>query len=246
MKLAVSLAAACAAGQVLSQTPASAGADANMLLTLKRLYPATQIKQITATPVPGIFEVVMSQNVAYIDASGRYFFVGRLLDMQTQQDLTAARVDQATQVDAGSLPLGDAIKVVKGNGSRKLIVFSDPDCPHCRQLERNLASLTDVTVYTFIYPILNPSSSKPKAAAVWCAPDPASAWANLLANGSTPSSQRAGCQPPIERNVALGERLGITGTPTLISADGRKSPGAASAERISQWLDAARSASVSQ
>lgn len=236
----------CAAGQAMSQSSASATADANMLLTLKRLYPATQIKQINPTPVPGIFEVVMSQNVAYIDASGRYFFVGRLLDMQTQTDLTAARAEQATQVDAGSLPLGDAIKVVKGNGSRKLIVFSDPDCPHCRQLERNLAALTDVTIYTFIYPILNPSSSKPKAAAVWCATDPVSAWTNLLATGQTPVNQRPGCQPPTERNVALGERLGITGTPTLISGDGRKSPGAASADRISQWLDAARTASVSQ
>ena len=214
-------------------------ADPGMMATLKKMYPSTTFKEVNRTTVPGIFEVVMGQNIAYVDQTGRYFLFGRLFDMQKQQDLTAAKLDEANKVEIEQLPLADAIKTVKGNGSRVMYVFSDPDCPYCKQLEQNLVGLTDVTIYTFLFPIegLHPQA-KSKAVSIWCSKDREGAWSALMQKGVVPQAQS--CSNPIERNIALAQRFGINGTPTLIAADGRKLPGAASADRIAQWLDAGK------
>ena len=217
--------------------------DPAMLATLQQLYPSTTFKEVNATSVPGVFEVVMGQNIAYVERTGRYFFFGRLFDMQAQTDLTAAKVEQSSKLEVGALPVEDAIKTVKGNGARTLYVFSDPDCPYCKTLERNLVGLTDVTIYTFMMPLegLHPQA-KSKSIAVWCSADRTKAWDHLMMTGQAPSS--AACPHPVDRNIALGARLGVTGTPTLLSADGRKLPGAAPAERIAQWIDASAAAGV--
>ena len=124
---------------------------------------------------------------------------------------------------------------MRGRGSRALAIFSDPDCPHCRRLEAELKGLSDVTIHTFLMPIasLHPQA-RAKAIAVWCAKDRLGAWQALMTRDQVPSS--ADCAHPVDRNVALAERLGVTGTPTLVAADGRVLPGAASAEQISAWL----------
>lgn len=224
-----------------SQAQEASQADPAMMMTLQKLYPATTFKEVNRTPVAGVFEVVMGSNMAYVDQSGRYFFFGRLFDMQKQQDLTASKLEEASKIDLSQLPIADAIKTVKGDGSRILYVFSDPDCPFCKQLEKSLVDLTDVTIYTFLFPIesLHPQA-KAKAVNVWCSKDRGKAWADLMLKGVAPAT--AGCVNPVDRNVALAERFGISGTPTLISGDGRKMPGAAPADRITQWLDAAKPA----
>jgi len=125
--------------------PADPGATA-MLQKLKGLYPATRFTSVTGTPIDGVYEVVMGQNVAYVGGDGRHFLFGHLFDMRTQQDLTAAKFTQseetpgeARQVNFATLPLQDAVKVVKGDGSRLLAVFSDPRCPYCKALDEELA-----------------------------------------------------------------------------------------------------------
>jgi thiol:disulfide interchange protein DsbC len=225
---------ACALNESLS--------DPEMLLSLKKMYPATTFREVNRTVVPGVFEVIMGQNIAYVERSGRYFFFGRLFDMQNQIDMTSMKQEEANRIDIASLPLADALKTVKGNGSRKLLVFSDPDCPYCKQLEKNLSGLTDVTIYTFLFPIegLHPQA-KDKAIAVWCSDDRIKAWDGLMVQGIMPSKKS--CLHPVDKNIALAGRFGITGTPTLISGDGRRMPGSASAERITQWLDAVQGVS---
>jgi thiol:disulfide interchange protein DsbC len=212
---------------------------------LKQLYPNTQFSAVSESALPGLFEVVMGRNIAYTDAAGRYFLFGHLFDMPTQRDLTAERKDQLQRIDFGQLPLQDAIKTVGGNGSRVLAVFSDPDCPYCKRLEPELAKLTDVTVYTFLMPLtqLHPDA-RAKAVAVWCAKDRVHAWAQLMLHGQTAASPN--CAHPVDRNIALGERLQINGTPTMVSADGRVLPGAASAEQIEAWLAKSNSQAVSK
>lgn len=202
---------------------------------LQQMYQATRIERVEASEIPGLHEVVMGQNSAYTDTSGRYFVFGHLFDMQTQRDLTAERLEQQQRVAFAQLPLSDAIKTVRGKGERVLAVFSDPDCPYCRRLEGELAKIDNVTLYTFAYPLesLHPEA-KAKAVAVWCAPDRARAWAELMKTGKVPGKRP--CDHPIDRNIALARQLGIQGTPTLFSADGRVLPGAASSERIEQWL----------
>jgi thiol:disulfide interchange protein DsbC len=198
---------------------------------LQALYPSTRFGEIRPTPWPGVFEVAMGANLAYVDASGQYFLFGHLYDMKAQRDLTAERKDTLARIDFNALPLADAIKDVRGRGSRALAIFSDPDCPHCRRLEAELKGLSDVTIHTFLMPIasLHPQA-RAKAIAVWCAKDRLGAWQALMTRDQVPPS--ADCAHPVDRNVALAERLGVTGTPTLVAADGRVLPGAASAEQI--------------
>lgn len=202
---------------------------------LKDMYPATKIERVQRSELPGLFEVVMGRNAAYTDSSGRYFIFGHLFDMKEQRDLTAERVEKAARIAFDSLPLVDAIKTVRGKGERVIAVFSDPDCPFCRRLESELDKLDNVTLYTFLYPLegLHPES-KTKAVAVWCAKDRSGAWSELMRSGKLPS--KTACDNPVERNIQLGQRLSIQGTPTLISSDGRLLPGAAPRERIEQWL----------
>lgn len=211
----------------------------NLEKRLKDMYPATRIERVQTSEIPALIEVTMGKNTAYTDATGRYFVFGHLFDMKTQRDLTAERMEKQQRIDFGQLPLGDAIKTVRGKGERVLAVFSDPDCPYCKRLEAELDKLSNVTIYTFPYPLegLHPEAVD-KAIAVWCAPDRAHAWSDLLRSGKAPASRK--CENPIQRNIQLAQRLGIQGTPTLVSADGRMLPGAAPGDRIEQWLAESR------
>ena len=218
-------------------TPAAATPSPEIAMSarLQALYPSTRFGAVNPTPWPGVFEVVMGANIAYVDASGQYFLFGHLYDMKAQRDLTAEHKDTLARIDFNALPLSDAMKEVRGNGSRLLAIFSDPDCPYCRKLESDIRSLTDVTIYTFLMPLasLHPAAHA-KAVSVWCAKDRIAAWHATLWRDETIA--HADCPHPVDRNVALGERLGINGTPTLIAADGRVLPVAASKEQLEVWL----------
>jgi len=206
--------------------PPDPGATA-LLQKLKGLYPATRFTSVTGTPIDGVYEVVMGQNVAYVGGDGRHFLFGHLFDMRTQTDLTADKLlatgdetaTQARQVTFATLPLQDAVKMVKGDGSRRLAVFSDPRCPYCKALDEELAKLDNVTVYTFLLPWLGPES-RPIAEALWADAVP----------------DRANDTTVLDRNLKLASQLGLRGTPMLIASDGRVSEGARSAEALDAWL----------
>jgi len=223
-----------------AQTP-DATREERLLITLRRLYPATTFTRVQSTPISGLYEVVLGNSVAYAGEDGRYFVFGHLFDLSTQRDLTVANVPQLapppSRVDFATLPLADAIKTVRGDGRRVLAVFSDPDCPYCRALEDELAALDDITVYTFLVPLasLHPQATK-KAIAVWCAANRSRAWRAVVLERKTPSAKI--CAHPIERNLALATKLEVRGTPTLIAADGRIAAGAMPAAQLSAWLDA--------
>ncbi|CUB08105.1 DsbC family protein [Tepidiphilus thermophilus] len=210
---------------------------------LKEQYPATKITAVRETPVQGVYEVAMGRNVAYTDASGRYMIFGHLYDMKEQKDLTAQRLDEINKIDVSALPLSDAIKTVKGDGSRKLYVFSDPDCPFCQRLEREtMPKLDNVTIYTFLYPLeeLHPDAKR-KAEAIWCAKDRAKAWDDFMKSGKLPD-QETRCDNPVERNIQLGRSLGINGTPTIIMGDGSMVPGFVPASELERRLAAGETA----
>lgn len=208
-----------------------------VLKALNEKYPATQVSAVNPSPIAGVFEVVMGKNVAYTDEAARFIIFGHIFDMQAQKDLTAERLAQINKVEWAALPLANAIKTVKGNGKRQVAVFSDPDCPYCKSLEANLENLDNVTIYTFLFPLvtLHPQSEA-KAVAIWCSKDPSAAWRNLMVKAEEPKAAKADCKNPIQDNVALGQRLGINGTPTLIAPDGSMKPGALPIEQIEAWL----------
>jgi thiol:disulfide interchange protein DsbC len=234
------LAAATAALSSLAfAEPGSTPASPDVVAKLKSLYPNTGFNAINATAMPGITEVVMGENVAYVDATGRYFLFGHLYDMQAGRDLTAEKAELGSRIDFSALPLKDAIVNVQGTGRRKLAVFSDPDCPFCKRLAPDLATLKDVTIYTFLMPLeeLHPDARN-KALAVWCAKDRSAVWLGLMERGVLPKSHGKCESNPLQRNAELAKRLGVNGTPALFAEDGRRLAGAASASRLEAFLAA--------
>jgi thiol:disulfide interchange protein DsbC len=203
---------------------------------LKTMYPNTHFNSIQSTPVAGIYEVVMGKNIAYTDADGRYFIFGHLFDMHEQVDLTAQReeeVKESQRVEFPSKYLQNAIKTVHGDGTRQLVVFADPNCPYCKKLESELGHINNVTIYTFLYPVLG-EDSKSLSIATWCAHDPSATWVNWMVGHKRPAL--VSCTSPLNDNLELGTRLGVNGTPAIITADGRLIPGAASADQIEKWM----------
>lgn len=207
--------------------------------TLQSRFPEIRILDVQPTPAAGLFEVFTGDSIAYVTAGGDYLVLGSMLDTRTKTDLTARSMDVHNAIDFSSLPVGQAIKVVKGNGKRQLAVFSDPDCPYCQKLEHELASLSDVTVYTYLYPIdsLHPEASS-KARAIWCSPNRSEAWTKWMTKQEAAKSPTTCDADPVKDLQALGAKLHINSTPTLFLADGKRISGMMPAAQLDKALDA--------
>ncbi|HSG92932.1 MAG TPA: DsbC family protein, partial [Methylotenera sp.] len=202
--------------------------EASVKKAVEAAYPKFKVDKVTKTPYAGLYEVFMAGQIIYTDEKLTFLIAeGRLVDPKTKKDITGERLEELTKIDFNSLPLDQAIKVVKGNGSRKLVVFSDVDCPYCKRLERNeLANITDVTVYTFLYPIeqLHPDAAN-KSKLIWCANNRVKAWEDWILRDQLPSSA-GNCEVPLDKVGQLAKKAGVTSTPTLIFADGKRMLGA--------------------
>ena len=197
-------------------------------INLSRYYPNIQVSNIQATEMLGLYSASLDNQIIYLDENAQYMLVGSMVRLKDQKNLTKDLMLQQNSVDWKQLPFKDAIKTVKGTGKRQLVVFSDPNCPYCKKLEAELDKLNDVTIYTFIYPLKSQSIAVSKQ--VWCDPNQAYAWKNLLQKNVQPKEKT--CTNPIDRNLELGKKLGIEGTPTLIFGNGLKMVGGRSAEDI--------------
>lgn len=187
----------------------------------------------------GLYEVLVRGEIYYVDAGVNVVITGRMFDAKTREDLTQKRLDSALKVDFKTLPFDRAVKTVRGKGTRTLVTFEDPNCPYCKKLWTNLKDLDDVTIYTFLYPILSPDSQE-KSKAIWCSKNRALAWDEFMLQGKSPAPAAADCKNPIEQNVTLGREFGINGTPTIIFADGTRGAGAMSVDMIEQRMAAAK------
>ena len=201
----------------------------------ERIPQLQKIDEISKTPMPGLFEVRVNGNeIYYSDSDGNFLIQGNLIDTRQRRNLTEERVDKLTEVSFDSLPLKDALTVVRGNGKRKLAVFEDPNCGYCKRFERDLDKVTNVTIYTFLYPILSPDSTE-KSKNIWCAKDKAKVWQDWMLRDQPPAA--ANCDTSaVARNVELGRKHKINGTPTLIFADGSRVPGAIPLAQIEKYL----------
>ena len=200
-----------------------------------RLGEEAKIDSVTRTPYGGLFEIRTGSEILYTDDKAQYLFVGRVLDSKTLQDYTKARLDDLNKIKFSDLPLESAMKMVKGNGKRVIAVFEDPNCGYCKKFRQTLQEVDNVTVYTFMYNILAPDSAV-KSKNIWCTADRGKAWDDWMLNGKIAPTAPANCTSPNDKIFALGQKMHITGTPTVFFADGTRVPGAIEAKALEARL----------
>jgi thiol:disulfide interchange protein DsbC len=214
--------------------------EAEIRKVLSERFPTIpRIDEVSKGPMPGLWEVRLGNEVMYTDDKAQFLIQGEIIDTGSRRNLTQERIDKLTAIDFASLPLKDAIVWKTGTGKRRIVVFADPNCGYCKRFERDIAGVKDVTVYTFLYPILGGDSSD-KSKAIWCSKDPTATWRNWMLDGTTPPKMLGNCEAPLERNLQLGRKHRINGTPALVFEDGSRVPGAMGAAQIEQRLAATK------
>jgi thiol:disulfide interchange protein DsbC len=214
--------------------------DANLKKILSERLPSLpKIEEISKTPMPGVFEIrVQGNEIFYADAKGDFLIQGALIDTKQKRNLTEERTEKLSAVPFDSLPLKFAITQVRGNGKRKLVVFSDPNCGYCKRFERDLQKIDNVTLYHLMYPVLG-EDSRLKSRNIACAKDRAKTWNDWMLQGITPPT--VSCDNHnIDAIVEFGRKNRINGTPTMFVADGTRVPGAIDAAQIEALLNAVK------
>jgi thiol:disulfide interchange protein DsbC len=202
----------------------------------ERLPDFPKIDEVNKTPIPGLYEVRIGTEIVYTDERGDHVIQGNIIDTKTRHDVTQARIDKITAIDFASLPLKDAIVWKQGTGARKIVVFADPNCGYCKKFETEMQQVKDVTVYTFLYPILG-GDSPDKAKNIWCAKDNSAVWRDWMIKGAAAPRNMGSCDTSaLERNVALGKKYRVNGTPALVFEDGKRVPGALPPAEVEKQL----------
>lgn len=219
----------------------SAAAWANEETVRKAVQPhfeGHKIDSVKKTPYFGLYEVIVGEELFYTDDKASYFFFGHVIDTKTRISMTNERIQEikaARRVSLDSLPLQSAIKVVKGDGTRQVAIFTDPNCPYCKQLEKELVNINNVTIYTLLYPVLNGSMELSKK--IWCSSNQIKAWDDFMLKGVAPTGKD--CETPLEVVLKSGRENKVSGTPTLIFADGSVVGGMIPAAVIEEKLSSA-------
>ncbi len=209
--------------------------EATIRKNLAERIPAfTQIDEVSQTPMPGLYEVRVGNEVLYTDAEGNYLLQGSLLDTRNRKNLTDERIEKLTAINFKDLPLKNAFTITRGNGKRQLAVFEDPNCGYCKRFEKDLQKINNVTVHLFLIPILG-ADSEEKSRNIWCSKDKAKAWNDWMLSDSLPKA--ASCNTDaLTANLEFAKKYRITGTPTLVFADGTRVPGAINAQQVEKLL----------
>jgi len=204
---------------------------------MKNTYPELPIKSIQKTDYNDLYEVFIGSQIIYTNDAFDFLIVeGRVVDPKTKIDLTELRLEELSRVNFNDLPLSDAIKVVKGDGKRKIAIFSDVDCPYCKRLEKKeLSNIDNITIYTFLYPLAIHPEAEEKSKKIWCAKDRAKAWNEYIFKDKLPKNS-GDCKTPINKILKLGKDLGISSTPTIILSNGKRLPGAIPYKQLEEYL----------
>lgn len=195
----------------------------------------TKIASVTKSPYLGLYEAFAEGQIVYTDEKQTVIIAGTLIDGKTMKNHTADRMQKLMAIKFTDLPLDYAVKQVRGDGKRVLATFEDPNCGYCKKLARDMNKLDNVTIYTFLLPILSPDSLE-KSNQIWCSADKAKAWNDWMQDGRAPSGKGDCDTTAVQKTVELGRRLNINGTPTLFFADGDRIPGAVPIAQIEQKL----------
>lgn len=223
----------------LAAASAASADETEVKKSMEAFIGAPAVEKVTRTDYAGLYEVVLKNGqLVYTDARSSFIIEGSIIDTATRRDITQARMNQLSAIDFSSLPLDQAVKIVKGKGTRVIATFEDPNCGYCKRLGKDLAQMDDVTIYTFLYPILS-EDSRTKSDNIWCAQDKGKTWTAWVVDGKEPGA--ASCDTTtIARNVELGQRLRINGTPTIFLADGSRIGGYLPRAELEKAIDAVK------
>ena len=243
--------AACVAALLLTgaAAPRSARAqDAQTQQTIRRnihdrLPKMPAIDEIRKSPIAGLFELRVGRDIFYSDANGDYLLTGEMLDTRNRVNLTEARLDQVFKQDLAQLDWRNAVVWKKGKGQRRLVVFADPYCGYCKRLEQELQKLDNLTVYTFMVPVIS-EDSPAKIRDIWCAPDRVTAWRQWMLDNVSPPRAMGQCEAPLKANLQAYDHFQVHGTPGIFFEDGSRSPGLLPAAEIEQRLSGSGAAAT--
>jgi thiol:disulfide interchange protein DsbC len=189
----------------------------------KKSVPEAPVDSVRKMPNSGLYEVVVGGDIVYTDEKASFIVMGPMIDLKTKENLTDARLRQVNAISFEQLDTKNAIKIVRGNGSRKLAIFEDPNCGYCKRFERDLLAVNDITVYVFLYPILSQNSIE-QSKQIWCSKDPGKMWLDHMTKDLAPAGEGS-CATPLDQNLAFGRSKHINGTPTLVFENGERVPG---------------------
>jgi len=216
--------------------PLLAGAqEAAIRKNLSARVGMSTIDEVSKAPMSGLYEVRIGNDIFYTDARGDYLIQGSLIDTQARKNLTEERVGKLNAVDFASLPFENAFTTTRGSGKRKLAVFMDPNCGYCKRFEKDLQKIDDITVYTFLVPVLGEDSAL-KSRQIWCSDDRVKTWLDWMLDNVAPKGNAVCNTEALTANMAFAKKYHITGTPTLLFADGTRVPGAINTQQLEQKL----------
>lgn len=203
----------------------------------EKFFENAKIDEVRKLSGLDLYEIRLGSDVAYTDEKFSYIFFGNLIDTKSKKNLTQARQRELSAIKFSDLPLDLAIKTVRGKGTRVMATFEDPNCGYCKRLQKELVKVDDVTIYTFLLPILSEDSTT-KSRAIWCASNKSKAWADYMVSDKTPPAVPDSCKAPIEQVKELGQKYRISGTPTIFLASGQRIPGYMPADKLNEALKA--------
>jgi len=203
--------------------PALAQQEERVKAELKKRVPEAPVDSVRRINFGGLYEVVAGGEIYYTDENATFLIIGNIVDLKTKQNVTEARMRQVNAIKWSELPLDQAVKITRGNGSRKIAIFEDPNCGYCKRFERDLLGVNNVTVYVFLYPILS-ENSMVQSKQIWCSADPGKMWLDHMTKDQMPMGEGK-CATPLDQNLAFGKAKHISGTPTIIFENGERIPG---------------------
>ena len=225
---------------LISQPLAAADQDAaeqTIRQSIARVLPDLQLDEVTPSQMPGLYEVVIGQRLLYVTEDGRYLLQGNLVDLQQQKNLTEPRLN-AIKARAMSKVDEDTMVVFGPESAQHTVtVFTDIDCGYCRKLHSEMASYNDAGIrirYLFFPRAGIDSPSYRKAVSVWCADDRNQAMTIAKTGASIEDKE---CSNPVRQHLALGQDMGVTGTPALVLENGSMVPGYVPAARLKDMIE---------
>ena len=230
----------CLLAVVLALFAVSSFSQESIKQELAKKYPEVKVERITKTAYGNLYEIFSGGEIFYTDDKATFLLLGNLIDTSTKTNISEARLQKLSAINFNDLPFDQAIKLVRGNGSRRMAIFEDPNCGYCKKFEQDVNTLDNITAYIFAYPILAQDSID-KSKAVWCSPDRLKAWQDLMLREKPPTAKGT-CDNPIDKVVALGRKMNVTGTPTTFFEDGERISGALPKDRMEAKLVAAKAA----